>query len=231
MLFIGFILELKVSTILYFARPHWPVAEIYVQRRSRTGIMDIPTIRYYHDNKVHYLPAADDDAIHQYTSHLIQLIDEMIPNNEAESQSVVYLEVPSPRAIIDSVSKSRFNLTFASVAMHIVEGLVMQKGVPPSCIAIVTPYTAQWTVYRYAQSRLIRRFPKLGYRELIVATVDSIEEGKRPIVISDLVVTYNLGFVDNCGRMLVNTTRAKDSQVVIRYTANLFNKYSRVSEL
>ena len=69
----------------YFARPHWPVAEIYVQRRSRTGIIDIPTIRYYYNNKVHYLPTADDDAIHQYTSHLIQLIDEMIPNNKAES--------------------------------------------------------------------------------------------------------------------------------------------------
>ena len=83
--FTGFIPELEVSAMSYFARPHWPVAEIYVQRRSRTGIMDIPTIRYYHDNKVHYLPAADDDAIHQYTSHLIQLIDEMIPNNKAES--------------------------------------------------------------------------------------------------------------------------------------------------
>ena len=74
----------------------------------------------------------------------------MIPNNKTESQSIVYLEVPSPYAIINSVSKSRFNLTFALVAIHIVEGLVIQKGVPPSCIAIVTPYTAQWIVYRYA---------------------------------------------------------------------------------
>src|SRR4051812_34718627 len=58
-----------------------------------------------------------------------------------------------------------------------------------------------------------------------------MEGGKRPIVISDLVVTYNLGFVDDRSRILVNTTCAKDGQVFIRCTTNLFNKYSRVSEL
>ena len=217
--------------MLYFIHPYQPVAKIYIQRRLRTSIIDIPTTRYYYDNKAHYLPAIDDDAIYLYTSPLIQLINKMILNNKAESQPVVYLEVPSPQAIIDSVSKSRFNLTFASVAMHIVEGLVMQKGVPPDCIAIVTPYTAQWTVYRYAQSRLIRRFPKSRYGELMVATVDSMEGGERPIVISDLVVTYNPRFVDDRSRMLVNTTCTKDGQVVIRSTTNLFNKYGRGSKL
>jgi hypothetical protein len=226
----GFIPELEVSAMSYFTRPHWPVAEIFIQRRARTGIMDIPTLRYYHDNKVQYLPAADDDAVHPYTTPLIQLINEMIPDNLAESMPVIYLEVPSPRAVIDSVTKSKFNLTFASVTMHIVEGLVERKKIPPRCIAIVTPYTAQWTVYRYAQSRLTRRFPTSGYGELMVATIDSMEGGERPIVISDIVVTHESGFVDDRGRMLVNITRAKDGQVVIGCTANLYAKQNRISE-
>ena len=48
----GFIPELEVSAMSYFTRPHWPVAEIFIQRRARTGIMDIPTLRYYYNNKV-----------------------------------------------------------------------------------------------------------------------------------------------------------------------------------
>jgi len=121
----------------------------------------------------------------------------MVLDKIAKSKPVIYLEVPSPRAIIDLVTKSKFNLTFALVTMYIVEGLVEQRKVPLCYIAIVTPYTAQWLVYRYAQSRLIYCFPKSGYSELIVATIDSIEGGEQPIVILDIVVTYEPSFIDD----------------------------------
>ena len=154
----------------------------------------------------------------------------MIPDCEVESQLVVYLEVPSSWAIIDLVTKSRFNLTFATIAMYIIKGLVEKKGVPLSYIAIVTSYIAQWTMYRYTQSQLTRHFPKSRYKDLLVTTIDSIEGDEQPIVISNLVVTHDLGFVDDQGQMLVNTTWARDSYIVIRYIANLFNKCSQVSK-
>jgi hypothetical protein len=48
----GFPRELEVSVMAYFLEAYWPAVEIFVQRRSRTGIMEIPTLRYYRSEVV-----------------------------------------------------------------------------------------------------------------------------------------------------------------------------------
>ena len=218
----GFLRESEVSAMSYFQDSHWLAMEIKIQRRSRDGIMDIPTKRYYHDDVIQDANAFSD-VVHPYTTPVMNLIDELIPDAEAERSAATYIEIDSTPAIVDAITKSRYNLQFAAFTTNLLERFVV-AGINPSAMGVVTPYMAQVTVYQYARHLLHLAKPTLGYNQLLIGTSDSMEGEERPVVFVDTVVTHETGFVNNPGRMLVNLTRAKDAVLVIGNTPSLYQK-------
>ena len=225
----GFLPELEVSTMSYFLDAGWPCATIYIQRRSRAGVMDIPVHRFYHAKVVNG-PHANSDAVFYYTKKVIKIVDAEFRDRKVQQFPTMFFEVVDFEAQVDPITKSRFNLRIASVVMNMVELLVL-NGIPSRDQGIVTPYMAQVMVYKYAANQLHLAYPTKGYNQLLIGTADSMEGEERPVMHTDTVVTRELGFVDDSGRMLLMITRGKHVSMIYGNTAELYQKTRRESDL
>jgi hypothetical protein len=225
----GFLPELEVSTLSYFLNPGWPSVSIYIQRRSRAGVMDIPIHRYYHAKAVNG-PLADSDDAFPHTKKVIDLIDLKFYDKDVQRFPSMFFEIPASQAETDPITKSRYNLKQAAFVINMVEYFEM-NGIPPKDQGIVTPYMAQVLVYKYAAHQLHLENPTKGWNRLLVGTADSMEGEERPVMHVDSVVTDEIGFVDDRGRMLVLKTRAKDANIEYGNTKSLYQKGRRESEL
>ncbi len=105
----GFLLELTVSTMSYFLEPGWPSETIDIQRRAHAEIMDIPVYRYYHAD-VQNGPDADSDKIFYHTTTVIDIIEEIFLDAKVARSPAMYLDIEGSCAILDPITKSRFNL-------------------------------------------------------------------------------------------------------------------------
>jgi superfamily I DNA and/or RNA helicase len=138
----------------------------------------------------------------------MDVIDKVLFDETVQRSAAMYFEVNSAGAYIDPVTKSRYNLQFAALVTNLAEEFT-KAGIHPRDQGIVTPYMAQVTVYRYAFHMLHLERPQLGYDRILIGTADSMEGGERAVMSVDTVVTHEIGFVDDPGRMLVMTTRRK----------------------
>jgi hypothetical protein len=225
----GFLRELEVSTMSYFLNPGWPSVSIYIQHRSQAGVMDIPIYQYYHAKVVNG-PLADSDDAFLHTKKVIDLIDLKFYNKDVQRFPSMFFEIPASRAETDPVTKSRYNLKHAAFVINMVE-YFETNGIPPKDQGIVTPYMAQVLVYRYAAHQLHLENPTKGWNRLLVGTANSMEGEERRVMHVDSVVTDEIRFVDDRGRMLVLKTRAKDANIEYGNTKSLYQKGRRESEL
>ncbi|KFY37989.1 hypothetical protein V495_06814 [Pseudogymnoascus sp. VKM F-4514 (FW-929)] len=217
----GFLKEIEMSALEYFESTYLPKAELTVQRRSRAGIMDHATRRYYRDVASNG-PDADCDIAHPYTAKFIAVINNIIvdPRCKQPGFPAVYLETNGSESRFDS-TKSVFNLQFASLAVHIIEKSVL-SGLSGSLFGVITPYRAQIKIYTSALRQLHLAKPTAGYDKVIVGTTDTMEGNQAPIIIFDSGVTHRPGFTNDRGRCLVNLTRATDACVIIGQPGTLY---------
>ncbi|OBT70192.1 hypothetical protein VE03_00106 [Pseudogymnoascus sp. 23342-1-I1] len=213
----GFIQELTTSTLEYFLATQLSSADTWIQRRAYIGIADIPTERFHHakaDNG--NSGRATCSVAHPYTQIGIALINRLIAPQtpEQERSAAVYIHTKGAVSVKDSVTKSWYNLTFASIALSVIEGGILD-GIPGQAFGVITPYSAQIHIYQNALRRLHLRYPTAGY--------DKGNEAH--IVIYDTGVTKDLGFTNDRGRCYVNLTRAKDLSVVIGQSPTLPAKH------
>ncbi len=71
--------------------------------------MDIPVYRYYHAN-VQNRPDTDLDKIFYHTTTIIDIIEEIFPDAKVAQSFAIYLDIEESCAILDPITKSRFNL-------------------------------------------------------------------------------------------------------------------------
>jgi hypothetical protein len=125
----GFLHEIEVSSMGYFLDAGWPSVEIYIQRRSRAGIMDIPSLCWYYAKAVNG-PDAFSDIVHPHTKKVMDLVDKMFYDKDVQRSPAMYFEVDGSRAIVDPLTKSRYNLKHALLVMNVVEQFV-KNNIPP----------------------------------------------------------------------------------------------------
>ncbi|KFY04037.1 hypothetical protein O988_01042 [Pseudogymnoascus sp. VKM F-3808] len=217
----GFLKEIEMSALEYFESTYLPKAELTVQRRSRAGIMDHATMRYYRDVASNG-PNADCDIFHPFTKPFLDVINSIIvdPNCKKNRFPAVYLNTKGSESTCDS-TKSVFNVEFASLAVNIIEKSVL-SGLSGALFGIITPYRAQIKIYTSALRQLHLAQPTAGYDKVIVGTTDTMEGNQAPIVIFDSGVTHRPGFTNDRGRCLVNLTRATDACVIIGQPGTLY---------
>ena len=142
----------------------------------------------------------------------------------------MFFEILALQAKTNPITKSCYNLKQAAFVINIVEYFEI-NGIPPKDQGIVTLYMAQVLVYKYTTHQLHLENPTKGWNQLLVGTTDSMEGEERLVMYVDLVVTNEIGFVDDRGRMLVLKTRAKDTNIEYGNTKSLYQKGRRESEL
>ncbi|OBT71480.1 hypothetical protein VF21_09249 [Pseudogymnoascus sp. 05NY08] len=217
----GFVPELEMSTLRYFASNYYTKGEIHTQRRSRKGIMDIATTRYYKSETMNG-PHATSDIAHPCTAPMLAVLQSIIPTitNEQISSPAIYLETHGAVTIKDAMTDSAYNLSYSALGVNLVEKAVA-SGMDPKSFGVITPYNAQNHVYVHAFRKLHEEFPTAGYNHVLVGTTDSMEGSEAPVIIFDSGVSHRIGFTNDRGRCLVNLTRAKDACIVIAQPSTL----------
>ncbi|TGO09117.1 hypothetical protein BTUL_0178g00030 [Botrytis tulipae] len=205
--------ETSQNIMTYFTDNHWPKAQLYVQRRGCSGIMEIPSQLFY-NNQIQDAPVAPDQfPLRDMVANALRVI---FPESSI-SKPYLYINAVHEGEIMDHSTKSWMNLTSAAVNINLIEYLVTKCKISPSSMIVITHYTAQLRVYRHAISKLASDYPEFNFSQLDVHTTDSIQGGSADIPFSDSVRTQTPGFTDNPGRNCVALTRARSFEIV---TAN-----------
>jgi hypothetical protein len=123
------------------------------------------------------------------------------------SNSVVFLNIANSTAN-KTVGESYENLDHAALVMNLVANL-LDNGIRPEQILILTPYHSQYRVYLGArlEMQVKRGDPKI--REILVRKVDGFQGGEQDICILDLTVTNRLGFLKEGNRINVGLSRGR----------------------
>ncbi|KFY83383.1 hypothetical protein V498_08113, partial [Pseudogymnoascus sp. VKM F-4517 (FW-2822)] len=206
------------STLHFFGDNYYPTAEIYTQRRSAPGIMDIAYLRYYKSDTIDG-PMATSVAAHRWTAPMLALMEHLKPavKSAQTTSPAIFLETRGAVSIKDAMTGSLYNLRFASTTINIIEK-GSHAGIDAKSFGIITPYLAQLHVYEQALRKLHSEFPDAGFNHVLVGTTDSMEGNERPIIIFDSGVTNLVGFTNDKGRCLA---RAKDIVIVVAQPAKL----------
>ncbi len=137
---VGFLPELMVLIMSYFLEPGQPSETIDIQRQAHTEIMDIPVHRYYYAD-VQNRPDADLDKIFYYITTVIDIIEEICPDAKVAQSPAMYLDIERSCAILDLITKSRFNLQYVALVVNVIATFA-SKGVPLREQGVVTLYMA-----------------------------------------------------------------------------------------
>lgn len=182
-------------------------AFLSVQYRMNLEIMAFPNAQLY-DGKL----SAHDSCAH------IRLTDLGIDGNDENDAHCAPLVLYDTTGLDmyeredDAVlsTHSRINENEASLVMRHIEWLV-QHGIPPACIAVLSPYAAQ--------VHLLSQHIRTMYGTSIeVGTVDGMQGREKDVVILSLVRSNDeqqVGFLHDSRRLNVAMTRARRQLVVI----------------
>jgi hypothetical protein len=120
--------------------------------------------------------------------------------------------VPLMFGSLKGLEKRRRTSTFNEEEVNAVKNVVfmlMNSGVDPSKIGVISPYRAQVLAIR-------RMLPRLRFPNLKIASVDSFQGSERDYIVMSCVRSGNsIGFVANERRLNVSITRARYGLVII----------------
>ena len=121
-------------------------------------------------------------------------------------------------------NRTKSNATEADVVWELVNTLIGFE-IPAADIAIITPYKGQVALIKTMISdRVYSGNAQADLSRVVCTTVDAFHSQERSVVITSLVNDSKLGLMNNRGRQVVSTSRAKDGLIMLgnyRFLTNL----------
>jgi predicted DNA helicase len=176
-----------------------------VQYRMHTDIMAFSSAEFYANSLV---------AHESVARHLLKDLPDVVQNH-LTSVPVDFIDTAgaSYDEALEPEGESRLNPQEAELVLHKVRAL-LDSGVPPSGIAVISPYAAQ--------VRLLRE--RLKQPEIEIDSVDGFQGREKETVIVTLVRSnrdHDIGFLADIRRMNVALTRARRKLIVIGDSATI----------
>ncbi|KAB2570994.1 Regulator of nonsense transcripts 1-like protein [Lasiodiplodia theobromae] len=206
--------QFSLSLMGRFAMIGYPLVMLNEQHRMHSSIYKVVSTTFY-DGKIRTAPGTDDNPLSQTFREYMQ----------------EYFKLPRNAALLNCVESvaecdahsSVFNNTHVRLVGHLVRGL-MERGVEPSSIAILTPYNARFFQYSRALTGLQAMYPLADMREIALGKIDAYQGRQADIVIVDLPNHDSMGFLDDPTRLNVGLSRAKRGLVVVANTSVVTKK-------
>src|SRR5450755_3868957 len=133
---------------------------------------------------------------------------------------VLLISIPESN-ITKNALISKYNLAYVAFTINLVIKLIEEKAVTGKEMAILTPYNAQYWNYNNALLRLHADRPVLSINDILLAKTDAFQGRERDIVINDLIIKDNPGFVKSGARVNTALSRARNGEYIIMDTAAL----------
>lgn len=117
-------------------------------------------------------------------------MSEVYPEFANKTNPTYFFEVDGRPAMVDAITRSRFNLETASMAIIIIENAVINKGIPTSAFGVITTYNANVDVCRYAFYRLNTTHPGMGFDTVPVNSCGDFQGGQHPCIVHQRLQLY-----------------------------------------
>ncbi|KAK8211900.1 P-loop containing nucleoside triphosphate hydrolase protein [Phyllosticta capitalensis] len=201
--------QLTLSALARLQSLGYPHIQLREQRRSSASIMDVYSKAYYDGSLT--TCAEFDKNFQPKLDTFKTFLREKHGVDTPQSASLFQLGCGS--SSLDA-SGSWVNVTNARVAMQAAVD-IHSYGVEASRIAILTPYTAQCSLYLTARSQLSEKDSTLA--TLNIETFDSIQGREFDHTIVDFVRTDRLGFLSDGNRVNVALSRSRFGMIVVMH--------------
>ncbi|GME57638.1 ATP-dependent helicase Nam7 protein [Neofusicoccum parvum] len=202
--------HLSLSLMGRFSLIGYPLTMFTMQHRMHSKICNLVSSVFY-DGKITTAPGIDKKELSRsFSGYMLERFK--MPRN------VLLMNC------MDSISelgakKSPFNVTHIILVTDIIRGL-LERGIKPSSLAVLTPYSAQFAQYRSAFAALQTLFPGLDMRSMTLGKIDTFcrtvrESEEADIVILDLPNHERLGFLDDPSRLNIGLSRGKCGLILV----------------
>ncbi|EOD51150.1 putative atp-dependent helicase nam7 protein [Neofusicoccum parvum UCRNP2] len=197
--------HLSLSLMGRFSLIGYPLTMFTMQHRMHSKICNLVSSVFY-DGKITTAPGIDKKELSRsFSGYMLERFK--MPRNVLMMNCV------------DSISelgakKSPFNVTHIILVTDIIRGL-LERGIKPSSLAVLTSYSAQFAQYRSAFAALQALFPGLDMRSMTLGKIDTFQGEEADIVILDLPNHERLGFLDDPSRLNVGLSRGKCGLILV----------------
>ncbi|KAJ5780761.1 hypothetical protein N7457_005921 [Penicillium paradoxum] len=177
---------------------------LQVQHRVHPDISTLVSQTFYKDKLI------DHDSTRTARAYFLRGFNRVRFGIES---NLLFLDFSLSRTEMEGYSKK--NVRHAMAAIAICKELLEMDRFAPKDIVILVPYEAQYQTTLKLLTEQHQKSRSLGLRDVSVKKIDSFQGGESPIVIFDLTVTTNLGFLDDETRLNVALSRAKEGLYIL----------------
>ena len=187
-------------------------AELWIQHRYVSDITELISQPLY-NGKIRNAHGVDDKGNAEFARRFLE-------EEYNLRRNVLLVNCSNSRSAQKKPGHSRINRIEASVVMEILKKLI-ERQVSPSSIGIATPYIAQRDVLvnglKYLQSQYLTQ----DLSGILVETFLGFQGNERQIMILDICITDNWGFLGHGQQVTVGFTRARSLLVCVANSSNL----------
>lgn len=205
----GFADQLNVAFMSRLEHGGFPTHTLLEQRRAVSTIHHIYNVVFY-EGCLQNGPGTRTSE--RPLSGIVRKFNKKMYNID---QPAVFLDVARSKAEQYQVGGSWYNIAQCKATANLVAKLLMLPEIQPEHITILTPYQAQYRMYLMAMDKINKQLTNIAVDKVTVAKVDSYQGKENHIVILDLVVTVNPGFLADMARLVVGISRARDGWYLI----------------
>lgn len=212
-----FVEQLRFSTMARAAAVGVLDGQLLVNKRAHGNLHRLASVLFYNGN----MRSLHDTSKTMYppsTLHLKRHLEKMggmtCPLNE--NRIVVQLD----SACEKEERKSFWNPVNHKWVVEQVKTLLkddkftsVSQGGGPGTIIIMSPYST--ALRRY--DTVVKQWPDEWRRRVQVLTVDRAQGNQADVVVLDMVLTTRVGFMDDCRRLNVAITRARQAEIIVMH--------------
>jgi hypothetical protein len=207
--------DAKISALEFFRASGWPIYRLRTQLRMAKGLFDTCHREVYSDLPFTYGPGSHlaKHPVGQAVERYLATRFPKLKSSPAGSIREVFVHCPGTVCIVDPVTKSKRNPDQVDNALEFLGDLVKKSGIPPSSMAIITPYKANVD--------LVERRRKDPAHSLLfsmppAATIDSFQgrEADIMVVIMGTTQAVGPGFTTDEHRLNVMLSRQKSGLLI-----------------
>jgi hypothetical protein len=203
----GFVAQMRTSPIAIWHANGLEVIFLRTQYRGVPTIMEIPSRAFYQGMLLH------GPGTEELSRPICQRIKEYNHKHFLKASPVVFADVMHGKQMKSGTSS--YNEENAKWTLNTLADILEKKICLSEEVSIITPYGAQYRLYRSGLEVMDELLPDISARKVELAKVGAYQGRQNRVVFVDFVIEEKPGFLKEADLSCVASTRAQDAEYFV----------------
>jgi hypothetical protein len=203
----GFVAQMRISPIAIWHANGLEVIFLRTQYRGVPIIMEIPSRAFYQGMLLH------GPGTEELSRPICQRIKEYNHKHFLKDSPVVFADVKHGKQMKSGTSS--YNKENAKWTLNTLADILEKKICLSKEVSIITPYGAQYRIYRSGLEVMDELLPGISARKVELAKVGAYQGRQNRVVFVDFVIEGKPGFLKEADISCVASTRAQDAEYFV----------------